>query len=179
MLRILSFVDTLALIFVVSMPPWIMLAHVFDLRFSPQFHNPFDSFLNVELPENGKELGRITSALCFEGIAPVVRAQYMQREYMCKHAATYSGGVCSVCSQHLQAMLAVQAVCARCASLFIQACVQAKVCVCKYMLPCELHPLCMRLVGQLVQAPAIASLRIHFVSQTFFRIAGVLLPAPF
>ena len=32
---------------------------------------------------------------------------------------------------------------------------------------------------QVVQAPAIVSLRIFFVSQTFFRIAGVLYLVPF
>ena len=90
------------MIFAVSMPPWIMLAHVSDMRFSPQFYNPFGSFLNVELPEkNGKELGRITASLCMKALRRwCVCAQYMWCENVCKHyAATYSGVVCSVRDQ--------------------------------------------------------------------------------
>ena len=104
MLRILSFVDTLALIFVVSMPPWIMLAHVFDLRFSPQFHNPFGSFLNVELPENGKESGRIIAALCVKA----------SRRW-CVHN-TCSASICANMLQH------IQAACVVCATGIVKQC---------------------------------------------------------
>ena len=160
------------------MPPWIMLAHVSDLCFSPQFYNPFGSFLNVELPEKWKRTRQDNCTTVCGGIASVVCVHNTCGARICaKHyAATYSGGVCSVRNQY-QAMPVVQAAGARCAS-----CVRKRVCKqkCASMLPRVNFILFVYATRvQVVQAPAIVSLRIFFVSQTFFRIAGVHYLVPF
>ena len=102
----------------------------------------------------------------------------MWRENVCKHyAATYSGGVCSVRNQYGQAVPVVQAVCARCASC-VRKRVRKQKCV---QVCCRVNFILFVYATrvQVVQAPAIVSLRIFFVSQTFFRIAGVLYLVPF
>ena len=160
------------------MPPWIMLAHVSDLCFSPQFYNPFGSFLNVELPEKWKRTRQDNCTTVCDGIASVV----------CVHNTCGARICANIMRLHIQAACVVCAIsmvkqcqlCKRCAqgvqAVYVSVCASKSVQVC-----CRVNFILFVYATrvQVVQAPAIVSLRIFFVSQTFFRIAGVLYLVPF
>ena len=120
----------LALIFGVSMPPWIMLAHVSDLCFSPQFYNPFGSFLNVELPEKWKRTRQDNCTTVCGGIASVV----------CVHNTCGARICANIMRLHIQAACVVCAIsmvkqcqlCKRCAQgvqvVYVSVCASKSVC---------------------------------------------------